>query len=243
MTPTMQQSESRRARTLQTLRGTVIVSCQAGEESPLNSPHMIAALASSAEMGGAQGFRVDGPVNIAAVRASSALPIIGINKQWEEGCDVYITPSLESALGAVHAGADMIAADGSDRSRAGGQSLADIVAGLHDHDVPVMADVASVAEAEFAIGAGVDLIATTMAGYTDDTRHLNNGEPAYELIAHLQGLAVPVVAEGRIWSPEQMLRCFELGAHAVVIGSAITVPQLIARRFVAAAASRAKEDQ
>ena len=42
----------------------------------------------------------------------------------------------------------------------------------------------------------------------------------------------PVILEGRIWEPQEVTKAFELGAHCVVIGSAITRPQLITKRFV-----------
>ncbi|MBC7518567.1 MAG: N-acetylmannosamine-6-phosphate 2-epimerase [Microbacteriaceae bacterium] len=219
------------------LTGAVIVSCQAGPESPLNSPQIIAALALSAEMGGASGFRVDGPKNVAAVRAKSPLPIIGINKVDRAGFEVRITATSDDAFAVVNAGADFVAVDGTQRERPFGQTLADIVTALHRADVVVMADISTSEEARYSMDCGVDIVATTLAGYTPHTDHYDRSEPAFSLLADITALPVPVFVEGRIWSPEHVSRCFALGAKAVIIGSAITVPQFITRRFVAAAES------
>lgn len=225
-----------RAERVASLRDAVLVSCQAGPESPLNDPKMLAALAASAERGGAAGFRVDGPANTAAVRAVTALPILGINKVFRDGFEVYITATLADALAVVDAGAELVALDGSPRPRPDGERLADIIDALHRRDVPVMADIATLAEAEYAVAAGADIIATTMAGYTDDTTGtLDMSHPAFELLQQITQLGVPAIVEGRIWTTEDVQRCFQLGAHAVVIGSAVTVPELITQRFVAAA--------
>ena len=214
------------------LEGAVFVSCQAAAGSPLDQPSTIAALAQSAALGGAQGFRVDGPDNVAAVRAVTDLPIIGIRKADRSGFDVRITPTLADALRVVDAGATIVALDATGRPRPGGETVDGIISALHASSVPVMADVATLGEAEAAVAAGADLVATTLAGYTSDTRDLDPSGPAFDLLDQLRGLPVPVVVEGRIWTVEHVVRAFEGGAFAVVIGSAITAPNLITRRFV-----------
>ena len=148
------------------LKGAVIASCQAGPESPLNQPLTIAALARSAELGGAQAFRVDGPNNVAAVRALSTLPILGINKVDRDGYEVRITSTLADAMEVVAAGANIVALDGTDRLRPYGETLDQIIAALHAIGVPVMADISTPAEARSAVEAGADIVATTLAGYT-----------------------------------------------------------------------------
>jgi len=219
---------------LDSLRGGIIVSSQAGPESPLNTPTIIAALAKSAELGGAIGFRVDGADNIAAVRAVSALPILGINKWVHEGYDVFITPTLESVAAIARSGADIIAIDGTQRPRPMGEKFADIVRGIHaDHHLPVMADIATAREAFIALEQGADVVATTLAGYTTDSTE--RGGPAFDVLKEVTDHGGRVIVEGRIWTVEEVARAFELGAFAVVIGSAITVPEFITRRFVAAA--------
>jgi N-acylglucosamine-6-phosphate 2-epimerase len=228
---------------LEAIRGRIIVSCQAGPESPLNAPHFLAALAQSAEMGGAAGFRVDRPENVAAVRAVSDLPILGINKIHVPGYDVFITPTFESARAVAEAGADLIGLDGTGRARPDGESLAGIIERIHTEcEVPVMADVSTVEEGLAAAGLGADLVATTLAGYTPYTEKTDG--PAFEVLAGLvAGTDTPVVVEGRIWTVEDVRTCFELGAYALVIGSAITVPQFITQRFVGAIPAGAGRDR
>ncbi len=232
---TMIESDRTRGALVASLKGAVLASCQAGPGSPLNLPSTIAALAKSAELGGAQGFRVDGPSNVAAVRAVSDRPILGINKVDRDGYEVRITPTLEDALEVVRSGASIVALDGTERPRPHGESLAQIIAALHDIGVPVMADISTRREAVAAVQAGADIVATTLAGYTPDTLHLDRSGPAFELLQEIRDLPVPIIVEGRIWTTLHVASCFEGGAYAVIIGSAITVPELITRRFVAAA--------
>jgi putative N-acetylmannosamine-6-phosphate epimerase len=219
---------------IEAIRRRIIVSCQAGAESPLHAPHFIAALAKSAELGGAGGFRVDGAADVAAVRADTSLPIIGINKQPMPGFEVFITPTFASARSVVEAGADLVALDGTNRPRPGGENLREIIQRLHEEcGVPVMADIATAAEGLYALELGADMVATTLAGYTSYTAGMRG--PALEVLRDLVAATTALVlVEGRIWTVEDVRACFEAGAYAVVIGSAITVPQLITRRFVEA---------
>lgn len=223
---------------LEAIGGRIVVSCQAGPESPLAAPHFLAALAQSAEMGCAAGFRVDRPENVAAVRAVSTLPILGINKIHVPGYDVFITPTFESARAVVEAGADIVGLDGTGRSRPNDESLGEIIERLHTEcEVPVMADISTVEEGLAAAELGADLVATTLAGYTPYTAKTDG--PAFDVLEGLvAGTDVPVVVEGRIWTVEDVRTCFELGAYALVIGSAITVPQFITQRFVSAIPAR-----
>jgi N-acylglucosamine-6-phosphate 2-epimerase len=106
-----------------------------------------------------------------------------------------------------------------------------------DTDLPVLADVSSVPEALAAQDAGADLIATTLSGYTGDAPA--TASPDLDLVARLAPLLrVPLIAEGRIATPEQAARALELGAYAVVVGHAVTRPEWITRRFVAATRRR-----
>ena len=220
------------------MKGAVIVSCQAAPGSPLSQPSIIAALAQSAAAGGAGGFRVNGPADVAAVRAVSGLPIVGINKVDHDGFDVRITPTLEDAERVVRAGASIVALDGTDRPRPSGETLASVIIALHERGIPVLADISTADEARSAVAAGADMVATTLAGYTRETQHLDTSGPALALMRDVRDLPVPVIVEGRIWTPEDVMRSFEAGAYAVVIGSAITAPGAITRRFVEAAGGR-----
>lgn len=219
---------------LEAIRHGVVASCQAGPESPLNAPHFIAALAKSSEMGGAIGFRVDRPENVAAVRAISALPILGINKIHTPGFDVYITPTYASAEAVVKAGANLLAIDATGRPRPGGETFREIVKKAHERlDVPVMADVGTTEQGLWALEDGADIIGTTMA--TSEPFGKPEDGPAIHIVKDLVKVTDrPIIVEGQIWTVENVRACFEAGAYAVVIGSAITVPQFITRRFVQA---------
>lgn len=219
---------------LASIRDRVIVSCQATPDGPLDDPGIIAALAASAADGGAAGFRIDGPANVRAVRAQSALPIIGIRKVDTPGFAVRITPTLADGLAVVEAGAQIVALDATVRPRPGGERLSDIVDGLHRVGATVMGDVATVAEGAYARDAGVDILACTLAGYTEETADLDPSGPALDVLAGLTAFGLPVIAEGRIWTIDDARACLQAGAWALVIGSAATAPDKITHHFTSA---------
>jgi N-acylglucosamine-6-phosphate 2-epimerase len=220
---------------IESLSGKLIVSCQAVAGEPLNDPIYMAAMARAVAVGGAAGIRANGADNIAAIRASVALPILGINKRRVEGFEVFITPDFEDARLVVDAGADIVALDGSNGARPGGEALADIIGRIHSElNVPVMADCSSLEDGVYAEAAGADIIATTLAGYTTHGRPSLPG-PDLDLISMLvERVQKPVIAEGRFHEPGEVAQAFERGVFAVVIGTAITRPGEITRRFVAA---------
>lgn len=219
---------------LEQIRGQLIVSCQALDDEPLHGSDIMAAMARAAEEGGAAGIRANGGPDIAAIRKSTRLPIIGLKKVVVAGFEVYITPHFESAAEVAAAGADLIAIDGTGRSRPGADDLAGLIRRIHaELGKPVLADCATVEEAINAAAAGADAVATTMSGYTEETRDVSSFQP--DLVrAFVQAVSVPVIAEGRIWVPEEAVAALDAGAHAVVVGSAITRPQEITRRFSSA---------
>jgi N-acylglucosamine-6-phosphate 2-epimerase len=224
--------------TLTKLHGGLIVSCQARPGSPLRDVRMIAAMAQCAERGGAAGVRIDGPDDIAAVRRSVAFPIIGIQKI--AGGPVYITPTFDAARQVVRAGADIVAIQAT-RERAGTTDpLGPLIARVHEElAAPVMADVSTLDEGIQAAEAGADLVATTMSGYTPHSPSMEG--PDLTLIEELAGrLTIPVVAEGRISTPEEARAALHAGAWAVVVGRAITMPEAITERFVKALAGGAR---
>lgn len=95
-----------------------------------------------------------------------------------------------------------------------------------------MADVSSVEEAVTAEALGFDCVGTTLYGYTANTQRHRLPENDFALLkAVLAAVTVPVIAEGNVDTPEGAARCLALGAHAVVVGGAITRPQQITRRF------------
>jgi len=216
---------------MESLRGGLIVSCQEPEGSPLDRPEMIAALAAAAERGGAVGVRINHPENIRAVRAAVKIPIIGIHKQRRPGSEVYITPDRKAARAVAEAGADLIALDATPRRPDGYRAVAELVARIREElGLPVMADVASLEDACAAADAGAALVATTLFGYTAETRAAKL--PGLDLVRRLAtALSVPVVCEGGVRSPEQLAAAFEAGAYAVVVGRAITGIEARVKQF------------
>jgi len=219
--------------TLPIPKGALVVSCQARADNPLHGPDFMAAMARAAEQGGAAAIRANGAADIAAIRRVTALPLIGLVKRWHDGESVYITPDHEAAREAVEAGADIVALDATDRPRAGPPS-GELIAFVRDVlGRAVLADIATEAEAVAAAEAGADYVATTLSGYTDNSP--TGPDPDIDLVRRLsQRLTVPVVAEGRLRTPGHVGAAFAAGAHAVVVGTAITNPREITRGFAAA---------
>jgi N-acylglucosamine-6-phosphate 2-epimerase len=215
------------------LRHGLIVSCQALPDEPLYGAGHMAAMARAAAMGGAVAIRANSPADIAAIRAAVTLPIIGLYKVDLPGFEVRITPTLDHAREIAEAGADLIALDATLRPHPGGLTAAELIARVHaTTGRPILADISTLEEGLAAAQAGAAVVATTLSGYTDYSP--DQAEPDFELIRQLApALATPLIAEGRITTPEQAAHALALGAHAVVVGSAITRPQEITERFVA----------
>lgn len=185
--------------------------------------------------GGAGGLRMAGATHIEAARQMTDLPIIGITKpdiipdNYKE--IVYITPTFNDACSLATAGADLIALDATQRPRPA-DALEKIVYKIRNElNLPVMADVSNLDEAINASRLGADLISTTLAGYTSYTTATTG--PDFDLLESiLASVQTPVICEGRIETVDQMQHAFKLGAFAVVIGSIITRPQLITKKFI-----------
>lgn len=213
------------------LRGGLIVSCQADPGDPLFGPQHMAAMARAAAAGGAVGIRTGGPAEIRAIRAAVALPIIGLYKTHHR--PVYITPTMGEVRAVAEAGADIVALQLTAQPRPDGLSRAEAVAAIRREfpGLAIMADVATREEGLEAAALGVDLIGTTMSGYTPDSPRLDG--PDLDLVRALsQATATPVIAEGRISTPRECRMALEAGAYAVVVGTAITRPQVVTGWFV-----------
>lgn len=211
----------------------LVVSSQAMDpRSPLRRPDLLALLAQAAELGGAGGFRVNGVDVVKALRPATGLPIIGIVKDTREGFDNYITTTVEEVEGLCANGADIVAIQATTGTRPGPDFDA-LVTAAHAKGVAVMADIATLDEALAAVAAGADMVATTMVGYTAGTKGATR--PPTDLVRILVSrIGCPVVVEGGVWTPDHVAQSFAAGAHAVVSGSAVTAPDLITRRLVAA---------
>lgn len=217
------------------LKNKVVVSVQAMPSEPLYLEKCMAAMMKSVVKGGAGGLRVAGVRDVKNAKTLFDVPVIGITKpdvipkNWKE--IVYITPTLKEVISLIDAGADIIAFDGTSRPREG-CTLNDIIKYIKINKRISMADVSTVEEGVNCAKLGANILSTTLSGYTSHSKEADDG-PDFELLeALVKETNVPVVLEGRIWEPWQVDKAFELGAHCVVIGSAITRPQLITKRFV-----------
>jgi N-acylglucosamine-6-phosphate 2-epimerase len=214
-----------------TIHKDLIVSCQALEHEPLHGAEIMAKMAQAAKEGGACAIRSNSAADVAAIKKQTGLPVIGLVKRDYEDSEIYITPTLKEVKELLAAEADVIALDATYRKRPNGETLKDLVDYIHEHsNTLVMADIATIRDAEYALECGVDMISTTLSGYTDDSPKLNG--PDFELVEQLSKiLPVPVIAEGRIQTPEQARKMLNLGAWSIVVGGAISRPQLITKTF------------
>jgi N-acetylmannosamine-6-phosphate 2-epimerase / N-acetylmannosamine kinase len=217
---------------LQSLAGGLIVSCQAPDGDPFRDPASMARFAQAAERGGAAGIRANSAGDVRAVTQGVRVPAIGIQKRTQADGRVLITPSFEDARDLVDAGARIVAVECTARAQRFGalELVRRIRAELR---VAVMADIATVEEGLAAEGAGADLAASTMRGYTEDTEQIRIFEPEF-IAALVARLKIPVLAEGRVDTPQQAAEALRAGAHAVIVGTAITRPEIMTARFVAA---------
>lgn len=218
---------------LERIRHRLIVSCQARKGWAMHGPEIMAAFARAAQEGGASALRLNGAADIHRVRQQTELPIIGINKIWTEDSDVYITPTFASAEEVLREGIDIIALDATPRSRPGGETFAEIVGRIRAGwpEVLIMGEVSTCEEGIAVSKEDVDLISTTLSGYTPYSKKIDG--PDLELIRQLhEKIRLPIIAEGRISTPEEAGQALAAGAHAVVVGTAITRPEVITKKFV-----------
>ena len=218
---------------LEQIKGGLIVSCQALPHEPLYDSYIMSKMAYAAMLGGAVGIRANTIVDILAIRKRVDLPIIGIIKQEYDGSDVYITPTMDEVDALVKIGCDIIATDATNRIRPNGKTFEDFfceVRAKYPNQL-FMADTSCFEEGQLAERLGFDLIGTTMAGYTPYTK--GRSLPDLELIEkYSKELNVPIIAEGGIWSPEDLKNVYKAGAFSAVCGTAITRPMDITKRFV-----------
>ncbi|MFG2221893.1 putative N-acetylmannosamine-6-phosphate 2-epimerase [Streptomyces sp. NPDC048644] len=230
--PATTSRAERAARLAGALRGRLIVSCQAPPGSPLRDTGTMVRMARAAAAEGAAAIRANGTDDIAAIVAAlPGVPVIGLWKDGDGG--VRLTPTVRHALAVVAAGAAVVAADATDRPRPDGSSFAELVAAVHAAGALVLADVATAAEGAAAVADGADLVAGTLSGYVPGSPRTEG--PDLDLVAALAAAVDrPVIAEGRIRTPDEAAAALARGAHAVVVGTAITAPGALTARFAAA---------
>lgn len=215
----------------ETLRGRLVVSCQPVPGGPLDRPEIVVGFALAALQSGAAGLRIEGIANLKAVRAATPAPIIGLVKRDFPDTPVRITALVEDVEALAAAGADIIAFDATRYRHP--EPAADLFAAIRRSGRRAMADISTAAEARAAVAMGVDFVGTTLSGYMEGPVP---EEPDFALLRAIAGCGRPVIAEGRIRTPEQAGAAIAAGAYAVVVGSAITRPEHITAWFATAVA-------
>jgi N-acylglucosamine-6-phosphate 2-epimerase len=220
---------------IEQLKNKLIVSCQAEGESPFNTPEGVTMFAKAAVMGGAAGIRSEGIEKTKMILENVNVPVIGLVKSKFEDGSVRITGSLRDVENLLEIGVHIIAIDGTFRKRENISGPEFINKVKSEFNCVVMADIATSDEALECEKAGADIISTTLNGYTPETLGDKIKAPNFDLVKSLVGkIQVPIIAEGRINSPEAATKMIEIGAFAVVVGTAITRPQIITSWYVEA---------
>lgn len=212
---------------LDSLRGGLLVSCQPVPGGPMDRPEIVAALAMAALAGGAVGLRIEGIENLKAVRRLTRAPIIGLIKRDVPDSFVRITPFVEDVQALAEAGADIIAFDATDRQRPAPREA--LIAAIHAAGRLAMADCAFPEDGAAAHALGVEILGSTMSGYTGGPVP---DAPDLHLVAALRRIGGFVVAEGRYHNPALAAKALAAGADAVVAGSAITRTEHVTGWFV-----------
>ena len=222
-----------KAQILEQLKGGLVVSCQALEDEPLHSSRIMSRMAYAAFLGGAVGIRANTPEDIREIKKAVPIPVIGLYKQVFSGYNVYITPTMQAAEDVIAVGSEIVAMDATNRPRPGCMQLDKLFTTLRQTypEQLFMADCATYEEAVHAQELGFDIVGTTLRSYTEQTRGIPI--PDYAILQKLsQTLDIPVIAEGGIWSPEQLRQAMDCGIWAAVIGTAITRPREITKHFI-----------
>ncbi|WP_418745775.1 N-acetylmannosamine-6-phosphate 2-epimerase [Frisingicoccus sp.] len=222
---------------LDAIHGKMIVSCQAipGEPLYMEDDSVMYLMARAAKRAGTPAIRTSSIRDVAAVKKETGLPVIGLVKINYPGYDSYITPTMKEVDDLVVVGSDVVALDCTLRRRGDGTTINEFIAQIKEKypDIILMADISNYEEGVNAWKCGVDIVGTTMSGYTDYTS--KKDEPDYELMRRLSAdLDIPVIGEGKIHYPEQAVKALQTGVWAIVVGGAITRPMEIAQRFIKA---------
>ncbi|HIF9103886.1 TPA: N-acetylmannosamine-6-phosphate 2-epimerase [Photobacterium damselae] len=217
---------------LKKLKGGFISSCQPVDNGPMDDPNIVAAMAQASVAGGAAGLRIEGVANLKAVRPTVTVPIIGIIKRDLPDSPIRITPFIDDVIALKDAGADIIAIDATHRTRP--VEIAALVQEIKAQGCLVMADCSNYDEGIYCQQLGVDIIGSTMSGYTGGEVPT---EPDVELVTRLHNAGCWVMAEGRYNTPELAKVAIEAGASCVTVGSAITRVEHICQWFNSAVAS------
>lgn len=223
------------------IKGKVIVSCQAvpGEPLYVEEKSIMYLMARAAKQAGTPAIRTSSIRDIIAIKEETGLPVIGLIKIQYDGFESYITPTMKEVDELVSAESDIIALDCTQQKRGDGKSVSEFISEVRSKypQAVLMADISTYEEGVNAWKLGMDIVGTTMSGYTSYTPKMDG--PDYELVRRLsETLDIPVIGEGRVHSPQQAVEMLDAGAFAVVVGGAITRPLEIAQRFIHAVERR-----
>ena len=218
---------------LKTLKKKLIVSCQALPDEPLHSAFIMGRMAQAAKEGGASAIRAQGCEDIKEIRKVTGLPVIGLIKRNYADSPIYITPTMREVEKLLATDCAIIALDMTERHRPEGELIKTLVDRIHEAGRLVLADISTYEEGMEAAKLGADAISTTLSGYTPYSPQLEG--PDLKLVERLvKDAPVPVFAEGRINTPEDLAIAMKMGAYGIIVGSAITRPQLITAKFAKA---------
>jgi len=228
---------------LHLIRGKMIISCQALPGEPLYDADrsLMPYMAEAAKRAGAPMIRSNSARDVVAIKKATGLPVIGLIKKNYEGYEPYITPTMAEVDALVKAEADVIAFDCTDRKRGDGLKPGEYIREIRKKypDSILLADISTYEEGVNAAENGIDMVSTTMSGYTAYSPQIPG--PDFELAERLaEKLSIPVLGEGRIHTPEDAVKMMRLGVFAIIVGGAITRPLEIAERFEKALAEAEK---
>lgn len=218
---------------LELLKNKLIVSCQAVDNEPLNNIEAITLIAKSVIEGGAEALRLSQIEHISSIMKITKLPIIGLVKKKYRNSDVIITATLKEVEELINIGVKCVAIDSTLRDRPK-EDLKYIVEYVKEKypQISLMADCSDYDDVVNAIELKFDLIGTTLRGYTNETKGMDNLSNNYEFIRNvLEQTKIPIIAEGGIWKPQEVVDLLRLGCYSVVVGSAITRPKDITKKF------------
>lgn len=217
---------------LEDLKGKLIVSCQALPNEPLHSSYIMSRMAVAAKEGGAAGIRAQSVADIEEIMKVCDLPMIGIIKRNYDDSEVFITPTQKEVTELLTTQCQIIALDATKRKRPNDEKCVDLVRMIHDHGRLAMADCSTYEECVEAQKIGFDIVSTTLCGYTSYSKKFDG--PHFELLKKcVDTLDVPIIAEGKINTPDDLKKVFEYcGVYCAVVGGAITRPKQITERFV-----------
>lgn len=231
----MKTNDPKKRALLDSLKNGLIVSCQVQHDDPIYTDNMAVKMAEAAVWAGAVGIRANSPEQIRDIKAAVSLPVIGLYKQWNDNTNVFITPTIKAVEQVLEAGADIVAFDCTEQLNSNNRPAYELLPIVKKQfpNAIIFADISTYEEARRAIDLGADIVGPTLYGYTEETKNIE--EPNLREFARIcrdMGDEAYMIMEGHIYSPEDAIKCLYLGAHAVVVGSAITRPHLTAKRFV-----------